>query len=331
MMTRMLLVLFAAFSLFSPVVNGADSPFVAEEGFVSLFDGKTLAGWTGSLNGYAVEGGNLVCVAGGKGNLLTEKEYSDFIVKFEFKLTDGANNGLGIRSPKVAEGNLHLDGIELQILDDTAEKYKTLKPYQYHGSVYGVVAAKQGSLKPLGEWNKQEVTVQGRRVKIVVNGVTIVDADLDEASKAGTLDGQPHPGLARSKGHLALLGHGDRVDFRHIQIKELPLSFTRDSLETVKQRLNDKSAVLVDVRETSEWNDGHVAGAISLPNSSLQKGLDPAALLKIVPKDKVIYTHCFAGKRSLAAAEELSKRGYDVRPLKPGIKELLDAGFPKAK
>jgi len=331
MVARMLLFVFAALSVFSPGVDAADSSFAAEEGFVSLFDGKSLAGWTGSLNGYAVEGGNLVCVAGGKGNLLTEKEYGDFVVKFEFKLTDGANNGLGIRCPKVVEGNLHLDGIELQILDDTAEKYKTLHPYQYHGSVYGIVAAKQGSLKPVGEWNRQEVTVQGRHVKIVVNGTTIVDADLDDATKSGTLDGQLHPGLARSKGHLAFLGHGDRVDFRHIQIKELPLTHTRDSLESVKQRLSDKSAVLVDVRETSEWNDGHVAGAISVPISSLQKGLDPAALLKLVPKDKVIYTHCFAGKRSLAAAEELKKQGYDVRPLKPGINDLLDAGFPKAK
>ncbi len=313
-----------------PVV-AADSPFVAEEGFVSLFDGKSLAGWTGSLSGYAVENGNLICVAGGKGNLLSEKEYADFVIKFEFKLTEGANNGLGIRCPKVAEGSLHLDGIELQILDDSAEKYQGLKPYQYHGSVYGVVAARQGSLKPVGEWNRKEVTVQGRRVKVVVNDKTIIDADLSEASKSGTLDEQAHPGLNRPRGHIAFLGHGDRVDFWHIQIKELPLSHTQDSLETVKQRLKDNSAVLVDVREISEWNESHVANAISLPISSLQKGIDTDALLKIVPKDKVIYTHCKAGRRSLAAAQELQKRGYDVRPLKPGIQELLDAGFPQSK
>jgi rhodanese-related sulfurtransferase len=309
----------------------ADKAFVPDEGFVSLFDGKSLTGWTGSVNGYAVENGDLICVAGGKGNLLTEKEYGDFVFKFEFKLTPGANNGLGIRCPKVAEGSLHLDGTELQILDDGAEQYKALQPYQYHGSAYGLVPAKQGSLKPVGEWNQQEVTVQGRKLKVVVNGKTIVDADLDEATKSGTLDGQKHPGLDRAKGHLALLGHGDRVDFRHLQIKELPLSHTRDSLDTVKAKLKDKTAVLLDVRETSEWNDGHVEGAVSLPISTLQKGMSVEDLLKIVPKDKVIYTHCFAGRRSLAAAEELSKRGYDVRPLKPGINELLEAGFPKAK
>ena len=318
--------------VWSGAVLAQDKAVAAEEGFVSLFDGKSLAGWTGSLAGYAVEDGHLVCVAGGKGNLLTEAEYSDFVFKFEFKLTDGANNGLGIRCPKVAEGNLHLDGIELQILDDTAEKYKTLKPYQYHGSVYGIVPAKVGSLKPLGEWNQQEVTAKGRRVTIVVNGKTIVDADLDEATKAGTLDGTVHPGLSRTKGHVGFLGHGDRVDFRRIRIKSLAeLTHTTDSLDVVKQRLAKQEAVLLDVREQAEWDEAHVDGAISLPNSKLQKGIDAKTLLGIIPKDKIVYTHCRAGRRALAAAEELSKQGYDVRALKPGIQELLDAGFPKAK
>ena len=330
-MIRFFLALFAIVSLCQQPIWAQEKPFVPQDGFVSLFDGKSLAGWTGSLASYAVENGNLVCIAGGKGNLLTEKQYTDFVVAFEFKLTEGANNGLGIRCPKLAEGSLHLEGIELQILDDTAEQYKALKPYQYHGSAYGLVASKQGSLKPLGEWNHQEVTVNGRHITVVLNGTKIVDADIDEATKSGTLDGQLHPGLARRRGHLALLGHGDRVDFRHLQIRELPLDHTSDSLETVKKKLNDKTAVLVDVRELAEWNEAHVTGAISLPISSIQKGLDASALLKIVPQDKIIYTHCRAGRRALAAAEELSKQGYDVRPLKPGIQELLDAGFPKAQ
>ena len=325
------LVAAAALLAYAPA-HAEDKQFAVEDGFVSLFDGTSLAGWTGSLPGFAVEEGNLICVAGGKGNLLTESEYTDFVFKFEFKLTAGANNGLGIRCPKVAEGNLHIDGIELQILDDTAEKYKTLKPYQYHGSVYGIVPAKTGSLKPLGEWNQQEVTAKGRHVKIVVNGTAIIDADLDEATKAGTLDGTPHPGLARPKGHIGFLGHGDRVDFRRIRIKSLAeLTHTSDSLDTVKQRLAKQEAVLLDVREPSEFNEVHVEGAISLPNSKLQKGLDAESLSKIIPKDKIVYTHCKAGRRALAAAEVLSKQGYDVRPLKPGIQELLDAGFLKAK
>ena len=193
----------------------------SEEGFVSLFDGKTLDGWVGAKEGYAVEDGNIVCLEGGSANLLSEKEYADFVLRFEFRVAPGANNGLAIRSPLRASGNLHLDGIELQILDDSADKYKELKPYQYHGSVYGIVPAKRGFQKPVGEWNAQEVICQGRRVKVILNGTAIVDADLDEATKNGTMDGAEHPGLNAAKGHIGFLGHGDRIEVRKIRIKEL--------------------------------------------------------------------------------------------------------------
>jgi hypothetical protein len=192
-----------------------------EKDFVSLFDGKTLAGWAGAKDAYKVENGAIVCVQSTAGNLLTEKEFSDFVVRFEFKLTAGANNGLGIRCPMLAKGNLHIDGIELQILDNTAEKYQTLKPYQYHGSVYGIQPAKREFLKPLGAWNTQEVTAQGRKIKVVLNDELITDCDLDEATRNGTMDGVEHPGLKRASGHLGFLGHGDRVDFRNIRIKDL--------------------------------------------------------------------------------------------------------------
>lgn len=194
----------------------------SDEGFVSLFDGKTLEGWAGSLDSYKVEDGAIVCVAGSSGNLLTEKEYANFIVRFDFRLTKGANNGLGIRCPMAAKGNLHLTGTELQILDEGDEKFKDIKDYQHHGSVYGIVAAKPGHLKPLGEWNSEEVTCDGRHIKVVLNGVTIVDANIDEASAKGTIDGAEHPGLKLTKGHLGFLGHGDRIDVKNIRIKELP-------------------------------------------------------------------------------------------------------------
>jgi hypothetical protein len=143
------------------------------------------------------------------------------VLRFEFQLTAGANNGIGIRCPRQAKGNLHLEGIELQVLDNTAEKYQTLKPYQYHGSVYGIVPAKREFLKPVGEWNSQEVTVQGRKIKVVLNGETIVECDLDEATQNGTLDGAEHPGLKRTTGHIGFLGHGDRVAFRNIRLRDL--------------------------------------------------------------------------------------------------------------
>jgi acetyl esterase/lipase len=207
--------------LFVPVMAQDKPP--SDDGFVALFDGKSLAGWGGAKDAYAVENQAIVCLPGNAGNLLTEKEFSDFVLRFDFKLTHGANNGLGIRCPMQPRGNLHLDGVELQILDDSAEKYKTLQPYQYHGSVYGIQPAKRtpSMLKPIGEWNSQEVSVQDRQIKVVLNGGTIVDCNLDDATQAGTLDGVEHPGLKRTKGHIGFLGHGDRVEFRNIRIKEL--------------------------------------------------------------------------------------------------------------
>ena len=114
--------------------------------------------------------------------------------------------------------------LELQILDNTAEKHKDLKPCQFHGSIYGVVSAKRGHLKPIGEWNEQEVKADGRRITVKLNGVIIVDADIDEASRPKTMDGKDHPGLKRKKGHIGFLGHGSRVEFRNIRIRPLPSS-----------------------------------------------------------------------------------------------------------
>jgi hypothetical protein len=105
--------------------------------------------------------------------------------------------------------------------DDTAPVYAKLKPWQYHGSVYGIVAAKRGFLRPLGEWNEQEVYVKGDHIKITLNGTVIVDADIKKAARNGTADGREHPGLNRNKGHIGFLGHGTVVRFRNIRIKEL--------------------------------------------------------------------------------------------------------------
>lgn len=194
----------------------SSTAFAGEDGFVQLFDGKTLNGWIGDTKGYKADNGKLICPAEGGGNLYTEKEYSDFIFRFEFKLTPGANNGLGIRAPK--EGNSAYAGMELQILDDTADQYKNLQPYQYHGSIYGIVPAKRGHLKPVGEWNFQEVIAKGRQITVKLNGETIIDANLDEHKP---LDGKEHPGMDRTKGHIGFLGHGTHVEFRNIRVKEL--------------------------------------------------------------------------------------------------------------
>lgn len=204
----------AASGVFALATYAAD-----DDGFVSLFDGKTLNGWKGAVDGYVVEEEAIVCDPKKGGFLYTDKEYGDFVLKLEFKLTPGANNGIGIRTPM--GGDPAYVGMELQVLDDSSDKYKNLKEYQYHGSIYGVVPAKRGYQKPVGEWNTQEVTVKGKQVKVVLNGETIVDADIEKASTPKTIDGNKHPGLEREKGYICFCGHGAKVAFRNIKIKEL--------------------------------------------------------------------------------------------------------------
>ena len=126
---------------------------------------------------------------------------------------------MGIRAP--LEGDAAYKGMEIQILDNTSSKYDDIKPYQAHGSVYGVIAAKRGHLKPVGEWNEEEVWIKGNKIKVTLNGVVIVEGDIKKASKKGTLDGKEHPGLLNKSGYIGFLGHGSELKFRNIRIKEL--------------------------------------------------------------------------------------------------------------
>lgn len=199
-----------------------DAAYVAPEvDFTPLFDGSSLFDWTGNTTDYFPLNGELVIdpKRGGKGNLYTKKEYGDFHLKFDFQLTPGANNGLGIRAP--LEGDAAYVGMELQILDNTAPIYAKLQPYQYHGSVYGIIPAKQGFLKPVGEWNEEEVIAQGNKIKVILNGEVILDGDIALATKEGTADHKEHPGLLNKTGHIGFLGHGSPLKFRNLRIKEL--------------------------------------------------------------------------------------------------------------
>ncbi len=195
-----------------------------DEGFVSLFNGRNLDGWQGATDVFAAEEGKLVCRKHGKNedeatnsNLFTAKEYADFILRFEFKLEPGANNGVAIRAP--LEGSIAREGMEIQILDDTADRYKNLAPHQYHGSIYLLAPAERCHLKPVGQWNSEELRFQGRRAKITLNGAVIVDVDLDNLQYKKYLE--QNTGRRRPKGYLGFLGHGSRVEFRNIRVKEL--------------------------------------------------------------------------------------------------------------
>jgi hypothetical protein len=193
------------------------------EGFTPIFDGKSLSGWTGdgkTPENYEVADGAIRCKRGKGGVLYYNKEYSDFVARVEFRLPPGGNNGLAIRYP--GKGDTAYNGMcELQVLDDGADKYKgRIDPRQAHGSVYGMVAAKRGYLRPVGEWNFQEVTVQGPKIKVELNGTVILDADVSQVDTF--MGNRPHPGKDRTSGYFGFAGHNDPVEFRNIAIKPLP-------------------------------------------------------------------------------------------------------------
>ncbi|MCD0458804.1 DUF1080 domain-containing protein [Roseiconus lacunae] len=186
--------------------------------FQSIFNGNDLEGWIGATNGYEVVDGAVRCKKGSGGNLLTEKEYANFVVRLEFKLPAGGNNGLAIRSP--LKGNPAYDAMcELQVLDSTHPKYANLDERQYHGSAYGMAAATRGFLRPVGQWNFQEVTVNGSKIKVELNGTVILDTDLSQVSEY--MADSAHPGKDRPSGHFGFAGHGDAVEFRSLSIQEL--------------------------------------------------------------------------------------------------------------
>ncbi len=186
--------------------------------FQPIFNGKDLSGWAGPVENYQVSDGAIMCLPGKGGTIYTEKEYGDFVARVEFKLPPGGNNGLAIRYP--GQGDTAYVGMtELQVLDDTSPHYAQLDPRQYHGSSYGIAAAHRGYLRPVGEWNYQEVTVKGSTIKVELNGTVILDADLSQINEY--LGGSPHPGKDRTRGYFGLAGHSSPVQFRNLSMKPL--------------------------------------------------------------------------------------------------------------
>lgn len=229
----------------------------------SLFNGKDLSGWTGS--GYIVEDGAIVCTPQGK-NLITEAVFANYILEFDFKLPPGGNNGLGIHYPGTGDGAY--TGMEIQILDNTDPKYKDLKEYQFHGSLYTLAPAKKSGLKPVGEWNHERVTVSNPGVTVELNGEMILRANLDELSAKHP----EHQGVKRRAGHIGWLGHGDRVAFKNIQITEIKPSANTEGVmaEGYKRLFNGKDLVGWKHGDSKEWmvTDGIIkhSGKAGEPN-----------------------------------------------------------------
>lgn len=191
-----------------------------DAGFKSIFNGRDFTGWAGPVDDYEVKEGAIVCKPKRGGTIYTKEQYSDFMVRLEFKLPPGGNNGLAIRYP--GQGNAAGGAMcELQVLDDNYEKAtgEKIDPRQAHGSAYGMVAAARGFQRPIGEWNFQEVTVQGSKIKVELNGFVILDADLSKVTEF--MGNSPHPGKDRTSGHFGFAGHNDPVSFRNVRLKAL--------------------------------------------------------------------------------------------------------------
>jgi len=189
------------------------------DGWKKLFNGKDLTGWQafgGNIDCWKAEKGMLVTEGGeGCGWLATAEEYGDFELELEFRLPPGGNSGVFIRAPK--EGNPAFEGSEIQILDDYSDQYKDLKPWQFCGSVYATVAPSRRVTRPAGEWQKYHISCVGSKVKVSLNGIQIIDADLNEH-----LDKiKDHPGLKRTSGFIGLQNHGTRLEFRNLRIRPL--------------------------------------------------------------------------------------------------------------
>ena len=192
-----------------------------KEGFKFLFDGTSMDQWTGNTSEYVLEEGCIAMHPDEKagGNLYSKDSFDNFILRFDFLLTPGANNGLGIRHKIVGENQGYI-GMELQILDNEDPQYANLHNYQYHGSVYGYIPAKRGYLNKPNEWNTEEVVADGNHIIIKVNGTVILDGDLEEATKDIPKE-KLQAGLFNPTGHIAFLGHGSAVKFKNIRIKSL--------------------------------------------------------------------------------------------------------------
>lgn len=189
-------------------------------GFAPVFNGRDFTGWAGPVDNYTITNGAILCKPGKGGTIFTRREYKDFIVRLEFELPPGGNNGLAIRYP--GKGDTAYEGMcELQVLDDHYEQAtgQKIDPRQSHGSAYGMVAAQRGYQHPSGEWNFQEVTVKGSTIKVELNGTVILDCDLTQVTDY--LAGRAHPGRTRTSGYFGFAGHNDPVQFRNISIKPL--------------------------------------------------------------------------------------------------------------
>ncbi|MBR2249935.1 MAG: DUF1080 domain-containing protein [Prevotella sp.] len=209
-------------------------------GFEVLFDGLSREKWHGNTINYVPQDGTIYVSAGygNNGNLYTNQKYSDFVYRFEFCfLEPGVNNGIGIRTKDGVDAAY--DGMEIHVLDHDDPIYKGLRPYQQHGSVYGIIVPKHVNFEGVGVWNTEEIRAVGDHITVTVNGEVITDGNIREACQGHnvapdgsknnpyTVDHLNHPGLFNKDGYISFCGHGEGVKFRNIRILDLSKKKTK--------------------------------------------------------------------------------------------------------
>ncbi|QDU39123.1 putative FKBP-type peptidyl-prolyl cis-trans isomerase [Maioricimonas rarisocia] len=189
--------------------------------FEMMTNGRDLSGWVvheGKEASWAYENQVVSCVAPGAGWLRSEQAFSDFILRFEYRLSEGANSGVAVRFP--GEGSPSATGIEIQLIDDASKKYRDLQPTQYTGSLYyQVPPAKKGAAYGAGRWNACEISCIGPRIRVTINGQVVNDVWLDQL---GQKESRVRPLAERPPmGYVGLQSHRNRVDFRALRILDL--------------------------------------------------------------------------------------------------------------
>lgn len=189
-----------------------------KEGFQSIFNGKDLTGWVVMNSGsWHVENNSLVSVVGpGRGWLRSANAYEAFILRLEYKVSQGVNSGVFIRATE--EGNPAYTGMEIQILDDHGRPATATGS----GSVYAAVAPRVNAAKPAGEWNEMEIACIGRMLRVRLNGQLLYVVNLDDPEINAKLpEGQKLKDRV-PKGFIGLQNYGNHLEFRNIRIKAFP-------------------------------------------------------------------------------------------------------------
>ncbi len=197
-------------------------PSAAEDaGWIKLFSGQDLKGWTCKPGAWAVEDG--VLTRKGGSDIWTESEYGDFVLELEFKIAKDTNSGVFFRTADT--NDCVQTGIEMQVLDSYG---KSAADKHDCGAIYDCLAPTKNAVKPPGEWNKLRLTCRGPRIEIVLNDVRIIDMNLNDWKEAGkNPDGSPnkfrtaYKDMPRS-GHIGFQDHGSSVWYRNIRLKLLP-------------------------------------------------------------------------------------------------------------